>query len=227
MRKDITVAADARESRGKNAARQLRMAGKIPAVVYGAGKDSVAVSVSPKEINKILHSATGHNTIFDVAVGNGEKTPAMIVDWLNDPIKGHLLHIDLMRIDLTKKLRVKVPIHTHGDPHGVKVQGGMFELITREIEVECLPDEIPEHFTYDVSGLNLGQSLRANQIPLTGSMKLMSPGDAVLAHVVTIRTTEEPAAAAAAEGETKTEPEVVKKGKKEEEAPADEKGKKK
>lgn len=217
MRKDITVAAEARDTRGKNAARRLRVAGKIPAVLYGAGGDSIAVTVSPKEVNKILHSATGHNTIFDVAIGGGDKTPAMIIDWLHHPVRGSLMHIDLKRIDLAKRLHVKVPVHVVGDPVGVKIQGGMFELINREIEIECLPDDIPEHFTYDVSKLGLGQAVRAGDIPLSGSMKLLAPADLVVAHVVMVRGADETAAAAEGAEAKTAEPEVIKKGKKEEE----------
>ena len=102
MRKDITIAADLRTSRGKNEARRLRVAKKIPAIVYGTGKDSVAVSVNPKDVNKIIYSSTGKNTIFDVKVGEATSEPVMIVDWLRDPIKDHLLHIDFLRIDLAK-----------------------------------------------------------------------------------------------------------------------------
>ncbi len=229
MRKDITVAAEARESRGKNAARRLRVAGQIPAVLYGAGGPSVPVSISPKDIGKILNSPTGHNTIFDLAIANGERSPVMAVEWLNDPVKGHMLHVDLRRIDLTKRIRVMVPVHTTGDPQGVKLQGGMFELITREIEIECLPDEIPEHFTSEVSGMMIGMSLRAGEIPLSGSMKLVSMPDQVIAHVVAIRVVEEvaPAVEAVEATDAKTEPEVIKKGKKEEEGAVEEKGKKK
>ena len=228
MRKDITIAADPRESRGKNAARRLRVAGKIPAVVYGAGGPAVPVAISPKDIGKILNSPAGHNTIFDLAVRSGEKSPVMAVEWLNDPVKGHMLHVDLLRIDLTKRIKVMVPVHTTGDPQGVKLQGGMFELITREIEIECLPDEIPEHFTYDVTGMMLGQSLRAGEVPLSGSMRLLSGPEQVIAHVVAVRVTEEVAPVAEeVVAETKGEPEVIKKGKKEEEGAAEEKGKKK
>jgi len=228
MRKDITVIAEARDTRGKNAARRLRVAGKTPAVVYGAGGASVAVTVSPKEINRILHSRTGHNTIFDLSVGDGEKTPVMMIDWLHEPVKGTLLHVDLKRIDLTKALHVQVPVHTTGEPHGVKVQGGVFEVITREIEIECVPDEIPEHFTVDVSGMMIGQNLRAREVALSGSMKLLSSPDTVLVHVVAMRAEEPtPEAAAPVEAEAKTEPEVIKKGKKEEEGAAEEAPKKK
>jgi len=228
MRKEITIEAQPRELRGKNEARRLRASGSVPAVLYGAGRDSVAVAVNPKEVNRILHSKTGHNTIFDVAVTGGETTPVMVVDWQNDPIKEYLLHVDLKRIDLSARIRVKVPIHTVGDPKGVKLQGGLHELITREIEIECLPDEIPEEFTVDVSELMIGQSVRAGEIPLVGSTKLLSPADSVISHVITIKVEAEPVAAEAAAPAAAAEPEVIKKGKKEEEAAApDEKEKKK
>lgn len=215
MRKDITIAAEPRSTRGKNEARRLRVSLKIPAVVYGTGKDPVAVSVSPKEVNKILHSSSGANTIFNLDIPGVENTPVMVVDWQHDPIRNNLLHIDMKRIDLSKRLNVKVPVHTTGDPIGVKQQGGLYEIITREIEIECLPDEIPEHFEVNVAAMTLGQSLRASQVELTGSMKLVSSPDQVISHVIAVRGSAEETAA---EGEAKAaEPEVVKKGKKEEE----------
>ena len=227
MRKEITIEAQPRELRGKNEARRLRAGGSVPAVLYGAGRESVAVAVNPKEVNRILHSKTGHNTIFDVAVTGGETTPVMVVDWQNDPIKEYLLHVDLKRIDLSARIRVKVPIHTVGDPKGVKLQGGLHELITREIEIECLPDEIPEEFTVDVSELMIGQSIRAGEIPLVGSTKLLSPADSVISHVITIKVEAEPVVAEAAAPAAAAEPEVIKKGKKEEEAAAPEEKEKK
>jgi large subunit ribosomal protein L25 len=231
MRKDITIEALPRDSRGKNEARRLRAAGSAPAVVYGAGGDAIPVAISPKEVNKILHSKTGHNTIFNVSVKGGETTPVMIIDWQNDPIKDNLLHVDLKRIDLTKLIRVKVPVHTTGEPAGVKLQGGLHELITREIEIECLPDDIPEHFTVEVSELMMGQSIRASQIALGGSARLVSNPESVISHVVAIKVEAEPVAAVEGAAPAATaEPEVIKKGKKEEEgaAPAAEekKGKK-
>jgi len=223
-RKDITIAAETRDSRGKNEARRLRANSSAPAVLYGSGGESVAIAVDPKEIKKILHSKTGHNTIFDVAVKGGETTPVMIIDWQNDPIKDHLLHVDLKRIDLNKRIRVKVPVHTTGDPQGVKIQGGLHELITREIEIECLPNEIPEEYVVNVSELMIGQNIRANQIPLGGSVKLVSSADAVISHVVAMKAEEAPAAAAeGAAPAAAAEPEVIKKGKKEEEGAAEEK----
>ena len=229
-RKDITVTAEARATRGKNEARRLRVAGSAPAVLYGSGGESVAVAVNPKDIKKILHSKTGHNTIFDLAVKNGETAPVMIIDWQNDPIKETLLHVDLKRIDLNKRIQVKVPVHTHGDPKGVKIQGGLHELITREIEIECLPNDITEEYTVDVSELSIGESIRANEIKLGESVKLVSNPEAVISHVVAMKAEEAPAATAevGAAPAAAAEPEVIKKGKKEEEgaAPAEEKKKK-
>lgn len=230
MRKDITVAAEVRSSRGKNEAHRTRAAGQIPAVVYGAFQDPIAVSVNPREIVRIIRSATGFNTIFTLAVAGGETTPVMVVDQQVDPIRGTLLHADFKRIDLAKRIRVSVPVITEGEPKGVKVQGGLLEIITRAIEIEVLPDDIPEHFAVDVSELMVGQSKRASDVGLSGSMKLTSSPDTVIAHIVTLKAEEAPAAEGAAPAPAAAaEPEVVKKGKKEEEAPAadKDKGKKK
>ena len=233
MRKEITVAAEVRASRGKNEARRTRRDGRIPAVVYGAFQDPVSVSVNPREILKIVRSATGFNTIFNLAIAGGETTPVMVVDQQIDPLKGTLLHADLKRIDLSRRIRVTVPVHVVGEPQGVKVQGGLLEVITRAIEIECLPDEIPEGFTVDVTELMIGQAKRASDVALSGSMKLISAPDTVIAHSVALRAEEvvapvEGAAVVTPEaGAVAAEPEVIKKGKKEEEAPAEEKGKKK
>jgi large subunit ribosomal protein L25 len=233
LRKEITVAAEVRTSRGKNEARRTRAAGYIPAVVYGAYQDPVSVAVNPKELSKIIRSSTGLNTIFTLAVKGGESTPVMVVDRQVDPIRGLLLHADLKRIDLTKRIRVSVPVGTSGEPAGVKVQGGLLEIISRSIEIECLPDEIPESFTVEVSELMIGQGKRASDVELSGSMKLVSDAQTVIAHIVAMRAEEVVApvegAVPAAEAvvAAAVEPEVVKKGKKEEEAPEKEKGKKK
>jgi len=233
LKNEITVAAEVRTSRGKNEARRTRAAGNIPAVVYGAYQDPVSVAVNPKELSKIIRSSTGLNTIFTLAVAGGETSPVMVVDRQVDPIKGLLLHADLKRIDLTKRIRVTVPVGTSGEPAGVKVQGGLLEIISRSIEIECLPDEIPESFTIVVSELMIGQGKRASDVELTGSMKLVSDAQTVIAHIVAMRAEEVVApvegAVPAAEATTTpaAEPEVAKKGKKEEEAPEKEKGKKK
>jgi large subunit ribosomal protein L25 len=216
VRKDITVAAETRDSRGKNEARRLRVKGSMPAVVYGGEAGPAPIAVNPKDLNKILHSKTGHNTIFNLSIGGKETVPVMIVDWQHDPIKENLLHVDLKRIDLGKRIAVKVPVVTHGDPKGVKLQGGIHEIITREIEIECLPDEIPEEFVVNVAELMIGQSVRASEIALSGSVKLLSPGDAVISHVVSLKA-EEVAPAAEVVATPAAEPEVIKKGKKDEE----------
>jgi large subunit ribosomal protein L25 len=226
--KDITVTAEVRTSRGKNEARRTRRAGNIPAVVYGAYQDPISVAVNPREIVKIIRSSTGLNTIFKLAIAGGETTPVMIVDRQVDPIKSNLLHADLKRVDLTKRIRVSVPVFTEGEPAGVKVQGGLLEIITRSIEIECLPDDIPEKFVVSVSELMIGQARRASDVALSGSMKLVSDPQTVIAHIVALRAE---AAATPAEGAAApaaaAEPEVVKKGKKEEAPAAEEKGKKK
>ena len=231
MRKDITVTAEPRETRGKNEARRLRAAGAAPGVLYGVTDLAVPVAVSPKEISKILHSRTGHNTIFNLAVKGAETTPVMIVDWQSDPVKDTLIHVDLKRIDLTKPIHVRVPVLTTGEPKGVKIQGGLHELVTREVEIECLPDAIPEQFTVDVSELMIGQSVRASSVSMADGIKLVSPGDTVISHVVALKAEETTAVAEGAEGAAAApvEPEVIKKGKKEEEgaAPAAEEKKKK
>jgi len=228
MKRDITVTAKPRSGRGKNEARRLRVQGQTPAVLYGAGQESVAVAVNPREVAKILHSVSGHNTIFNLAL-DGSTTPVMIVDYQNDPVRDTLLHLDLKRIDLSKRIVVKVPVLVHGEPKGVKLQGGLLEVIKREIEIECLPDEIPEHFDIDVVELMIGQNIRAGTIPLAENMKLVSPTDQVIAHVIALKAEEVAPAAEAAVAPAAAEPEVIKKGKKDEAAPAEEKekGKKK
>ena len=215
MRKDITLVAEPRTSRGKNEARRLRVKGFTPAIMYGAEKGPIALAVSPKEVNKILRSNTGHNTIFNLSVKDGENTPVMIIDWEHHPIKEHLLHIDLKRIDPTKRILVKIPVHIIGDARGVKIQGGLLEVANREVEVECLPDDIPEAFNVDVSDLGINQAVRASALPMSGSMKLTAPPETVIVHVVSLKAD----TAAVEEGADKTaEPEVLKKGKKEDAA---------
>ncbi|MGD1069905.1 MAG: 50S ribosomal protein L25 [Bryobacteraceae bacterium] len=229
MRLETTIAAQPRASRGKNEARRTRMAGMIPAVVYGAFKDPVSVSVNPKDVTRILRSKTGHNSIFDVDIAGVEKTPVIVADEQYDPIKGNLLHIDLRRIDLTRKLRLAIPVHVTGEAKGVKQQGGVLDVVTKSIEIECIPDDIPDQFDIDVTELMIGNAIRVSGLPVKQGIRILTAGDAVIAHVVGIK--EEVAAEPAAAAAVVAEPEVaVKKGKKEEEAPAPaaaEKGKKK
>ncbi|MBV9675036.1 MAG: 50S ribosomal protein L25 [Acidobacteriaceae bacterium] len=221
MVKGFTIPAESRDSRGKNAARRLRANGSVPAVVYGGPVGPTAVAVSPKELTKVLNSKTGHNTIFNLSITGQEDTPVMIVDWQYDPIKDTLLHADLKRIDLNVRINVKVPVVTQGDPKGVKLQGGIHEIVTREVEIECLPNDIPEQFTVNVSELMVGQSIRAGDIPMGGSIRLLSPPDAVVSHVVSLRAEETTTAETGGAAAPGAEPEVIKKGKKEEEGAAE------
>jgi large subunit ribosomal protein L25 len=219
-----------REAGTKGHARRVRRDGKIPAVVYGAGKDSLSVSVDPRVVSRILHSETGHNTIFDLAL-NGEQSKAMIVDWQYEPIKGKLLHIDLKRIAMDKVLKVSVPIFLKGEAAGVKQEGGILEQMLREVEIECLPADIPSHIDVDVSELTFGKVLRVSDLPHSGKIKFLSDENQPVAHVTSVK--EEVVAtpdAAAAEAAAPAEPEVMKKGKQETEEEgeaAPEKGEKK
>jgi large subunit ribosomal protein L25 len=211
-----TLEAQPRNAGNKNEARRVRRGGKIPAVVYGAGQDSLPVAVDPRQVKRILNSETGHNTIFDLALDGGTKTKAMIVDWQYEPIKGNLLHIDLKRIAMDKKLAVMVPIELIGEPAGVKQQGGILEQMLREVEVECLPADIPSHIDVDVSELVFGKVLRVADLPHSDKLKFLTDENQPVAHVTTVK--EEVVAtpeAVAAEAAAPTEPEVIKKGKQE------------
>jgi|SRR5215469_8514407 len=222
----FTVEGAIREERGKNAARRMRQTGLIPATLYGGHKDPVSLSVNAKQIARILRSETGHNTIFTVQVTGSKEESAMVKDWQVDPVSGSLLHVDLYRVAMNVRMRVKVPVHTFGEPQGVKLQGGIFEMVTREVEVECLPGDIPEEFKVDVSNLVIGNQLRAGDLPLDpDKVKLVTDAQRVLAHVVTLKKEEEPAPEAAVATETApAEPEVIKKGKKEEEGEGEAEG---
>jgi large subunit ribosomal protein L25 len=217
------VVAKPREGKfNKNAARRVRAAGKIPAVLYGPGHDAVAIEVDPKQISRILFSETGHNTIFDVEVTGQKAVKAMIVDLQREPLNDQLLHIDLKRIAMDKVLRVKVRVKLLGIPEGVK-SGGILDQVMREVEIECLPADIPGHFDVDVSHLELHQVLRVSGLPHSEKIKYLNSEDATVAHVATIRE-EAPtaaeveaaeaaaAAAATAEGAAPVEPEVARKG---------------
>jgi large subunit ribosomal protein L25 len=212
----VIVEAAPRSERGKNEARRLRATGRVPAVLYGGKGQAITLSVNAKQVNSILRSESGHNTLFQVDLG-GKHEPAILKDWLNDPVSGKLLHVDLLRVAMDVRMRVKVPVHTFGDPAGVKQQGGVFEMVTREVEIECLPADIPTEFKVDVSGLMLNQALRARDLQLdTTKLKLLTDPEQVLAHVVTLKVEEEkPVEAVAADAATPAEPEVIKKGKKE------------
>jgi large subunit ribosomal protein L25 len=208
--------AQTRKPGTKNEARRVRRDGKIPAVVYGAGKDSLSISVDPRVVTRILNSETGHNSIFDLAL-NGEKTKAMIVDWQYEPIKGRLLHIDVKRIALDKVLRVSVPIFLTGEAAGVKQEGGILEQMLREVEIECLPADIPSHIDVDVSHLTFGKVLRVSDLPHSEKVKFLTDANQPVAHVTSVKeeVVVTPEAAAAEAGAVPAEPEVIKKGKQE------------
>lgn len=220
------VVAKPREGKfNKNAARRVRAAGKIPAVLYGPGNDPVAVEVDPKQISRILFSESGHNTIFDVEVAGQPAAKAMIVDWQREPLKDNLIHIDLKRIALDKVLKVRVRVKLLGIPIGVKAEGGILDQVLREVEVACLPADIPGHIDVDVSELAMHQAIRVSGLPHSDKFKYLTPEDSTVCHVVHIReevvaTPEvvegaEAAGAAAVPGAAgaPAEPEVAKKGK--------------
>ncbi|HKT48334.1 MAG TPA: 50S ribosomal protein L25 [Candidatus Acidoferrales bacterium] len=213
--KQIVVEGAPRSQRGKNEARRLRVTGSVPAVLYGGKGSAITLSVNAKQVGAILRSPTGHNTLFQVKL-DGRNEPAILKDWQVDPLTGRLLHVDLLRVAMDVRMRVKVPVHTFGEAAGVKQQGGIFETVTREVEIECLPTEIPTEFKVDISNLMIGMQLRASDLPIdTQKMKLITAPDRVLAHVVALREEEEKPAEAAVEGAAPAEPEVIKKGKKE------------
>jgi large subunit ribosomal protein L25 len=220
------IEARPRQSGNKNEARRLRKDGLIPAVLYGAGLEPLNISVDPRQMKRILGSESGHNSIFDLSAGD-DSGKAMIVDWQADPVKGALLHVDLKRIAMDKLLRVSVPVTLKGEAPGVKLQGGILEQMMREVEVECLPADIPSHIDADVSKLEFGQTIRVSDLPHSDKVKFITDETQAIAHVtavkeVVVETPVEGAEAAA----TTAEPEVIKKGKQETEgeAAAGEKG---
>jgi len=222
------VEAKPRQGGGKNDARRLRASGMIPAVVYGAGQPSQSIAVDPKQMRRILNSETGHNSIFDLTV-DGKSAKVMIVDWQYEPIKSALLHVDLKRIAMDKALRVSVPILMKGEAPGVKVQGGILEQLLREVEIECLPGDIPGHIDADIDNLMFGQVIRVSDLPHLDKLKFITEANQPVAHVVAVKEVVE--AAPAAEGveaaAAPAEPEVIKKGKQEVEGEAAEGGEKK
>jgi large subunit ribosomal protein L25 len=206
---DAVVATPRTGTFNKNHARRVRVQGLIPAVVYGAGKESVAITVDPKVITKILYSESGHNTIFDLAIEGKGSEKAMIVDWQHEPIKGKLLHIDLKRIAMDKAMVVSVPVQLVGVPAGVKTGGGVLSQVLHEVEIECLPGDIPSHIDVDVSALEIHGAIHIADLPHSDKLTFLGEEDALVAHVTVMReeVVEEPVAGAA------TEPEVAKKGK--------------
>jgi large subunit ribosomal protein L25 len=214
------VEGKSRQGGSKNEARRLRQTGMIPAVVYGAGQDAKTIAVDPKQMVRILNSESGHNTIFDLSL-DGSAAKVMIVDWQFEPIKSALLHVDLKRIAMDKVLRVKVPITMKGEAPGVKVQGGILEQILREVEIECLPADIPSHLDADVSQLNFGDAIRVSDLPHAGKLKFLTDENQIVTHVVAVKEVVEATPAEGAEvADATAEPEVIKKGKQDAEGEA-------
>ena len=217
---DKNIETKPRQGGNKNDARRLRREGQIPAVLYGAGLEPITISVDPKQMKRILNSETGHNTIFDLTAG-GDSGKAMIVDWQFEPIKGALLHVDLKRIAMDKLLRVGVPVTLKGEAPGVKLQGGILEQMMREVEIECLPADIPGRIEADVSKLEFGQTIRVSDLPQSDKIKFITDANQAIAHVTAVK---EVVAATPVEGveaaATTAEPEVIKKGKGETEGEA-------
>jgi large subunit ribosomal protein L25 len=222
---EIILSAKSRSDRGKNAARRLRREGLIPAVVYGGKGETVAVAVDPKALHKVLRSEAGRNAILKLDIADQGATNAILKGWQVDPIKENFLHADFYRIAMDVAIRVTVPVATKGEARGVKVDGGILEVILREIEVECLPGDIPERIEVDVTDLGINGAVRVSELPVNEKVKILESPDQVVVHVVSVKeeVVATPGAAPAAEGEAAApaEPEVLKKGKKEEEGPAE------
>jgi large subunit ribosomal protein L25 len=224
---EISIVAKSRDAGGKNAARRIRREGLVPGIVYGGKGGNVPVAVDPKALQKVLRSEAGRNTILKLEIGGTGATNAILKSWQVDPVKEEFLHADFYRIAMDVAIRVTVPIATKGEARGVKVDGGILEAVLREIEVECLPGDIPERIEIDVTDLGINDALRVADLPAVARVKILEPPDQVVVHVVSVKEEEAPAAAAPApaEGEAAAaptaEPEVIKKGKKEEEPPAE------
>lgn len=191
MQQQLDMDAQQREGRGKNAARRLRASGKVPAVLYGLGKDSIAIELDGKEITRLLQSPSGHNQILNLKVGGGESAPAMASDWLIDPVRGHLLHVDMRRVDLQVAVEVDVAIDVTGVSHGTREQGGQDEVVNREVRLRALPLEVPEKIEIDITTMNLGEAIRVGDLPDSDKYTFLSPDDMLLVHCVTPKVVEE------------------------------------
>jgi large subunit ribosomal protein L25 len=220
---EAVLEATVRESRGKNEARRTRAGGKVPAVLYGvtgSGKaEATAIAVEPKALTKILHSEAGANTLISLKLAGTSDTRVLVKDYQLDPITHQILHADFYRIAMDKMLRITVPIVAKGEAPGVKQQGGILEYVHRQVEVECLPGDIPESIEVNVGELMLHQGVRVRDLPANPKVKPVSDADMMIVHVIMPKAEEAPAATAegavAAAPAVPAEPEVIKKGKKE------------
>ena len=216
---EAVLEAQARDTFGKNEARRTRRAGQVPGVLYGGGgKEATPISVAPKALLKILHSESGQNTLIALKLAGAGDSRVLVKDFQLDPVTHEVLHVDLVRIAMDKLLQVTIPIVVHGEPKGVKQQGGILEFIRREIVIEVLPADIPEHIDVDVTELMLHQGVRVRDVVTNAKWKPVSDLDLMLVHVIMPKVEEVavPADAAAAATATPAEPEVMKKGKKDE-----------
>ncbi len=211
--KTIELAVEKRSTIGKNEARRDRAAGRIPAVVYGAGKPNVPISVNRKALSDVFREGAGENAIFLLKLaGSDQSRHAMIREMQRDPVSRTPLHIDFVRVLMDVRITLKVPVEIVGVARGVKADGGILDLVTREIEIECLPGNIPAHLAVDVSELGIGDAIRVSQIPAVEGVAIVDNPEKVVAHVAHPTREEEPVAAAEAAAEP-AEPEVLKKGK--------------
>lgn len=203
-----------RETFGKNEAVRTRQAGKIPAVLYGGGDKSASesVSVDPKELSRILHSKGGLNSLIALKV-DGKETQVLVKEYQIDPVTHKLIHADFFRVAMDKVIRVNVPIHLTGEAKGVKLQGGTMDFVHREVEVECLPSDIPEHITVDVTELTLSQGVRVKDLPTDGKWTAVSEPENLIVHIVAPRAEAVATPADGAAPAAAAEPEVAKKGK--------------
>ena len=216
---EAVLDATARDTFGKNEARRTRRGGQVPGVLYGGGgKTATPIAVAPKALLKILHSEAGQNTLISLKLAGGGDARVLVKDFQIDPITHALLHADFYRIAMDRLLQVTIPVTVHGEPKGVKQQGGVLEFVRREIVIECLPADIPEHIDVDVSELMLHQGVRVRDVATDPKWKPVTEGEAMLVHVIMPKAEEvaAPADAVAAATATPVEPEVIKKGKKEE-----------
>ena len=204
------IEAQARIPGGKNANKRLRKSGRIPAVIYGPGKQPVVVSVNPSEVIAILHSETGRNTIFTISVGDSGQNNAMVKDYQLDPVQGNLIHTDFLEIAMDRLLELTVNVEIVGESEGVKLDGGIMDLVTRSIEVECLPSDIPESIKVDVSHLKINDYIRVKNIQTDAKVKILSDPEIVIVTIVPPIKEEVVTVEAAPEA---AEPEVIKKGK--------------
>jgi large subunit ribosomal protein L25 len=209
------IEAAKRETRGKNAAYRLRTQGQVPAVVYSGGTESVAVAVDAKTLSRILHSESGVNTLIDLNLDDA-SAKVLVKDFQLDPVTHEILHADFFRVAMDKRLIISVPVMLKGDARGVKQQSGMLDFVTREIEVECLPGDIPEHIEIDVSELVIGDGVRVGDLPPNDKWQALSEPETMVVHIVPPHVEKAPEEEVAAEP-AGAEPELIKKGKPEKE----------